>query len=137
VKKRMLSRDARKRMGEAGFKNLSSWRARVDTRIADLGREVDAFRSGLLQDASANLTTTRLGLIEAAVTTYAGLLKVRYQVIHSRRRDEVVLTERVSWLTSNLARLLKQLDLDRKPRPRSLADIVAPKPSEVAAKSPI
>jgi hypothetical protein len=66
-------------------------------------------------------------LIEGAVTTYADLLKVRYQVIHSRKSDVLALTERVSWLTSNLARLLKQLDLDRKARPRSLAEVFARK----------
>ena len=129
-KRRVLSRDARRRMGEAGFKNLAQYKARINTRAIELEADVNSYREGLLRDAGSNLTTTKAGLIEAAVTTYAALLKIRHQVIHSRRRDEIVLTERVSWLTSNLARLLKQLDLDRKPRPRSLEEALAMKAEE-------
>jgi len=134
-KRRVLSRDARGRMGEAGFKNLAQYKARINTRAIELEADVNAYREGLLKDAGSNLTTTKAGLIEAAVTTYAALLKIRHQVIHSRRRDEIVLTERVSWLTSNLARLLKQLDLDHKSRPRTLAEVFARKGAANAPKA--
>jgi hypothetical protein len=135
--KRVLSREARQRMGIAGLKNLSSWRARSATRERDLAAEVSAYRATLLRDAGVNPSASRLGLVEACVTTYAGLLEVRYQVIHARKSDVLALTERVSWLGSNLARLLKQLNIDAKPRPRCLADIPEPTVPEVAPKGSI
>jgi hypothetical protein len=121
---RHLSREARVAMGRAGKENLRAWRERSDQRAKEVDAATDAFRKGLLRDAGANLTATRSGLIEAAVTTFAATLKVRHAVVHSRKADLATLTERVSWLGSNLARLLKILNLDAKPRPRTLADIV-------------
>jgi hypothetical protein len=133
--KRSLSRDARRRMGEAGFKNLASWRAQASTRTQELGQEVDAFRAGLLRDVGANPTATKLGLIEATTTTYAAILKVRHAVIHSRKRDVESLTAVLSAATGNIARLLRLLDLDRKSRPRSLAEVFARKGAATPSNS--
>lgn len=129
-----MSKSAREAMAEAGRQNLAQWRSRARTREHELEREVGTFRDGLLKDAGPNPTTTRIGLIEAAVSTYAAILRTRYAVIKSRRSDVATLTERVSWLTGNLCRLLKSLNLDAKPRPRCLADLIAPK---VAANAEI
>ena len=121
--KRAISREGRVRMGAAGFKNLAKYKASINTRVLELEAEVAAYRDGLLRDAGANLTTTKRGLIEAATSTYAAVLKVRYALIHSRKRDVEALTAVLSAATGNIARLLRLLDLDRKARPRSLADV--------------
>jgi hypothetical protein len=128
---RVISKAGRARMAAAGAKmgaqNVAQWRARARTRANDIRVQVDSFRAGLLRDASANLTTTKAGLIEAAVTTYAGILRLRYSVISGSKREALDAVERVSWLTSNLFRSLKTLNLDYVPPPRSLADLVEPK----------
>jgi len=129
--KRRISREGRKRMGAAGRVNLEHWKAQAPSHATALAAQVDTFRDGLLRDAGSNLTTTKAGMIEAATTTYASILIVRTKLVHSRRADVATLTERVSWLTSNLARLLKQLNLDRKPRPRSLEEALAMKAEEM------
>lgn len=139
MSERKLSKDARRRMGEAGARNLSQWRSRARTRTQALEAEVGTFRDGLLRDAGLNPTTTRIGLIEASVTTFAAILKARHAVINSARSDVPTLTERVSWLTGNLSRLLKSLDLDRKPKPRWIGDPSVPKSEqtgEIAASNP-
>jgi len=121
--KRRISRAGRRRMGEAGFKNLAQYKARINTRVQELEAEVSAFRAGLLRDAGANLSASKLGLLEAAVSTYTGVLKLRHALIHSRRRDVGELSERVSFLAGNLCRILKTMGLDSRPRPRSLRDV--------------
>jgi hypothetical protein len=135
--KRRISPAGRRRMAEAGRVNLERWKAQVPSRASELQRDVDAFRAGLLRDAGPNLTTTRIGLIEAATTTYASIIVVRTKLVHSRRADVTVLTERVAWLTGSLARSLRSLNLDARPRPRSFADLVESKPPEAAAKGSI
>jgi hypothetical protein len=120
---RNLSPEARARMGEAGSKNLVGWRSRARTRAQELEAEVNAYRDSLLRDVGANPTATRIGLVEAAVLTFAGILKLRHSVINSSKSDVVPLTERASWLGSNLCRLLKSLNLDARPRPRTLAEV--------------
>lgn len=135
--KRRISRAGRARMAAAGRENLDRWKAQAPTRARELEAQVNAYRDSLLRDVGPNPTATKAGLIEAATTTYASILIVRTKLVHSRRADVAVLTERVSWLTSSLSRCLKTLDIGAKPRPRTLADIVAPKPSEVATKSTV
>jgi hypothetical protein len=120
---RTISTVGRAAMAAAGAQNLAQWRSRARTRANEIQAEVDTFRAGLLQDASANMTTTRTGLIEAATTTYAGILRLRHAVINGSKREALDGVERVSWLTSNLSRLLKILNLDAKKRPITLADI--------------
>jgi hypothetical protein len=136
-RKRKLSRQARKRMGIAGAQNLVQWRSRAREQANELREEVNAYRDSLLRDVGPNPTATKAGLIEAAVSTYAGIVKVRSAVVNSRRSDVSTLTERVSWLGSNLARLLKQLNLDARPRPRTLADLASRStPQTVANPAP-
>lgn len=118
----------------AGRKNLAGWRSRARQRASELDAEVSAFRSGLLRDAGANPSASRIGLIEAAAATFAGILRARHAVVNCARSDVETLTERVSWLTGNLSRLLKQLNLDARPRPRCLADL---SPTKVAPNAPI
>jgi hypothetical protein len=136
-KKRSISREGRQRMATAGAQNLARWKAQAPSRANELQAQVDTFRADLLRDAGANLSTSKLGLVEVAATAYASILIVRSKLVHSRKADVATLTERISWAGSLLARTLKTLNLDTKPRPRSLADIVALKPTEVAAKSTV
>ncbi len=135
--KRVLSQGARRKMGIAGSKNLAQYKANINTRVRELEAEVSAYRDGLFKDAGVNLTTTKRGYVEAASSAYAAILKVRYALVRSGKRDVEALTAVLSAATGNLARLLRLLDLDAKPRPRTLADIVAPKPEEVAVKSAV
>ncbi len=125
--KRRFSRESRERMIAAGASNLACWREKHDTRARALEAEVNALREKMLAECGSNRSATRLALVEACVVTYASIQRLEHSVVNGPRNKLLDVTERVSWLTSNLARLLKQLDLDRKPRPRSLADIVAPK----------
>jgi hypothetical protein len=111
---RKISKEGRAAMGSAGAENLERWRSGEQARVSELQSQVDAYRDSLLRDAGANPSATRIGLLEAAVTTYTSILLVRYKLIHSSRSDLATLTERVSWLTSNLTRLLKTLNLDAK-----------------------
>ena len=133
--KRSISRAGRARMAAAGRVNLERWKAQAPTRASELQRDVDAFRAGLLRDAGQNLTTTRIGLIEAATTTYASVLIVRTKLVHSRKADVAVLTERVAWLTGSLARSLRSLNLDTRARPRSLAEVFARKGTATPSKA--
>ena len=124
---RNLSREARRRMGEAGRRNFTAWLDRQAKEEGLPSDAADSFRRDLFEALGPNPSPTRLGLVEAAVANYLGILVVSKQLRKRRVPQAVTLTERVSWLTSNLARLLKQLDLDRKPRPRSLAEVFARK----------
>jgi hypothetical protein len=133
---RVLSASARRRMGEAGFKNLNQYRVNYRDRTREVEQNVDAFRASLLRDAGANPSASKLGLIEACVLAYAGIVKLRHTVIHSTKGEALDLTERVSWLTSNMARLLKQLGLDTRARPRSLSEVFARKGVANASKAP-
>lgn len=134
--KRVLSEDGRRRLAEAGSRNLAQYNSRTHTRVQELETEVNTYRAALLRDAGANPSASKLGLIEACVTTYASLLKVRYVLVHGRAKSDVtVLTERVSWLGSNLARLLKLLNLDAKSRPRSLSEVFARKGTATSSNS--
>lgn len=139
--KRKISLAARRRMGEAGRKNLQGWRARARERASELSAEVSSYKAALLHDLGPNPSASKLGLIEAAVTTFAGIVKVRSVVINSPKADVPQLTERASWLGSNLLRILKALNLDARPRPRILADVlpskVAPTTTLSAANPPI
>jgi hypothetical protein len=135
--KRILSRDARAAMAEVGRVNLARWKAEAPTRAIELQRDVDAFRAGLLRDAGPNLTTTKAGMIEAATTTYASILIVRRKLVHNRRADVAVLTERVSWLTSSLSRCLKTLDLGAKPKMPERYCLADLKPLETVEKGTV
>jgi hypothetical protein len=137
VGKHRISRAGRKAMAESGRRNLTAFldaQAKAEGLPSDAA---DSYRSDLLAALGPNPSPTRLGLAEAAAANYLGILVVSKQLRKRRVPQVGTLTERISWLTSNLARLLKQLNIDAKPRPRSLADIVAPKPAEVAAKSTV
>jgi hypothetical protein len=117
--------------------NLETWKAQAPARAQELEAEVNAFRAGLLRDVGLNPTATKVGLIEAAVTTFTSIRVVRTKLLHSRKSDVATMTERVSWLGSNLARLLRLLNLDAKPLPRSLNDVLpAPKPAPTFAIAP-
>jgi len=114
-------------MATAGAQNLAQWRSRARTRANEIQAQVDTFRAGLLRDVGVNPSASKVGLIEAAVLTYGCILKLRHGVINSSKAGVVDLAEKSSWSCANLARLLRLLNLDAKPRPRCLADLVEPK----------
>jgi hypothetical protein len=132
--KRVLSQDARRRMVEAGratgTSNLLGWREKHDTRAIALEQEVNAFREKLLAECGSNRSATRLALVEATVVTYASLQRLLHSVVNGPKKKLLDVTERVSWLTSNQARLLKALDLSRKPRPRTLQEALDQKAAQ-------
>jgi hypothetical protein len=135
--KRILSQDARRRMGEVGFRNLSSWRAQASTRARDLDVEVTAFRAGLLRDAGFGPSASKLGLIEAAALSFTCILKLRHAVIHSRKSDVAALTERASWHVSNLARIIKTMGLGAKPKLPERYCLADLKPPEAVDKGTV
>jgi hypothetical protein len=125
--KRVLSKDARWRMSEAGRENLQAHHRRVkETRSAVLAQK-DAYRANIMLELGPNPTSTRIALAEAAVLTYSSILIVHNELLYRSRKDVLALTERTSWLTSNLSRLLQTLNLDVTPKPRCLADLVDPR----------
>jgi hypothetical protein len=130
-RKRVLSREARKAMSESGREigssNLAGWREKHDTRARALEQEVAAFRAQILAECGSDRSATRLALVEAAVVTYASIQRLLHSVVNGPKNKLMDVTERVSWLTSNQARLLKALDLSRKPRPRTLQEALAQK----------
>jgi hypothetical protein len=128
--KRVLSKDARRRMAAAGAQNLAQWHSRAHTRVQEIQAQVDTFRAGLLQDAGASMTTTKAGLIEAAVLSFTCILKLRHSVINGRKSDVADLGEKSSWSCSSLLTCLKTLDLDRRPKPRTLQEVFAMKAEE-------
>jgi hypothetical protein len=125
----------RVRQSVSGRKNLEQWKTEAPIRARELEASVNAFRAGLLRDVGPNPTATKVGLIEAAVTTFTSILVVRTKLLHSRKSDVATMTERVSWLGSNLSRLLKQLGLDTRARPRSLSEVFARKGAANASKA--
>jgi hypothetical protein len=139
--KRVLSRDARHRMSrsgrEIGASNLANWREKHDERARALELEVNAFREKLLDECCSNRSATRMALVEATVVTYASIQRLLHSVVNGPKKKLMDVTERVSWLTSNQSRLLKQLNLGAKPVPRCLADLVEPAPSEAATKGAV
>ncbi len=135
--KRRISPKARERMISVGTSNLLGWREKTNTRAIALEAEVNAFREKLLTECGSNRSATRLALVEACAVTYASIKRLEHSIVYGPKKKLMDVTERVSWLTSNLARLLKQLNIDAKPRPRCLADLVEQKPSEAAPKSTV
>lgn len=131
--KRRLSKQARAKMAAGG---LASWRARADARAKSLENDVATFRTNLLAECGPNPSTSRLGLVEAATTTFAAIVRIRHVVIRSPKAEVAQLVERVSWLTGNLTRLLKQLNLDARPRPRTFADLFASKVEQTGQMDP-
>ena len=134
---RRISRAGRAAMAYAGAANLAQWRERADKRANELEAEVATFRAQLLADCGPNPTATRVGLVEGAVTTFAALLKVRRAVIRSPKAEVANLVERANWLASNLSRSLKHLNLDARPRPRTLADVFPAKVEPTAPNHPM
>ncbi len=139
MKKRCLSRKARAAMSrsghEIGSSNLAGWRAKHDSRARALEQEIDAFREKMLAECGPNRSATRMALVEACVVTYASIQRLEHSVVNGPRNKLIDVTERVSWLTSNLSRLLKQLGLDTRSRPRSLTEVFARKGAANAPKA--
>jgi len=131
--KRGLSRKARAAMAtsgrEIGSSNLAGWREKHDVRARALEQEVAAFRAQILAECGSNRSATRMALVEATVLTYASIQRLLHSVVNGPKKKLLDVTERVSWLTSNQSRLLKQLDLGAKPRPQTLAEALAQKPA--------
>jgi hypothetical protein len=135
--KHAISRAGRKAMAESGRRNLTAFldaQAKAEGLPSDAA---DSYRRDLLAALGPNPSPARLGLAEAAVANYLGILVVTKQLRKRRVPQVATLTERLSWLTSSLSRCLKQLDLGAKPRPRCLADIPEPTVPEAAAKGSI
>ena len=123
----------RQRQVAVGCANLEQHRAKASTRARELEVDIAAFRVALLRDVGPNPTASKVALVEAVATTYAAILVVRRKLIHGHKSDVATMTERVSRLTSNMARLLKALNLDTRPKPRTLAEVFARKPAPTAA----
>ena len=125
-------------MAIAGAQNLLAHHERVKTLRASLLSQDAAYRARVMRELGPNPSSTRIALAEAAVLTYSSILIVHNELLHRSRKDVLALTERVSWLTSNQSRLLKQLSLDARAKPRTLQEVfdrqAAATPSK-AAKS--
>jgi hypothetical protein len=134
VKKRVLSKNARAAMAESGrssgTSNLRGWREKHDQRAQTLDLEVNAFREKMLAELGSNRSATRLALVEATVVTYASIQRLLHSVVNGPKKKLMDVTERVSWLTSNQSRLLKQLDLGAKSKPKPFHELFAPKMPE-------
>lgn len=125
-----VSPEGKVRRNAAGSVNLAQSRSKAYRRAHDLEQEVSAYRDALLASAGPDPSPTKVGYITAAVATYASLRQLTYDTLRSSKSERVDLTERISWLTGNLYRLLKALNLDAKPRPKTLADIDFGPPTE-------
>lgn len=124
---RKISKRGRQAMAAAGRENLTAF---LDAQAKAEGLPSDAadtYRRDLLAALGPNPSPTRLGLVEAAVANYLGILVVSKQLRKRRVPQVGTLTERLSWLTGTLLRILKTLNLDARPLPRCLADIVPQK----------
>ena len=134
--RRKLSRAARRAMGAAGKANLEAWHARQAKLLNERSEKVDAYRAELFAELGERPTATKRALAETAVLTYGCILLVREELAIRSKKEALALTERASWLTGNLIRLLKMLNLDARPRPRTLADIHVPKVGQNGSNSP-
>ncbi len=134
-RKRVLSGKAREAMRESGREigtsNLLGWREKHDTRARALEQEIADFRAQLLAELGANRTATRLALVEACVVTFASIKRLEYSVVNGPKGKLMDVTERVSWMSSNLSRLLKALNLQAKPKPKLFHELF---PSKVPEK---
>jgi hypothetical protein len=129
--KRRISRAA----AIAGASNLADWREKHDTRARALEQEISAFREKLLAECGSNRSATRVALAEACVVTYASIQRLLHSVINGPRNKQLDVAEKVSWLTSNQARLCKQLNqlnLASRPKPRTLQEVLARNAEETA-----
>jgi hypothetical protein len=124
-------------MVTVGALNIAAWRAGTKARANELQAQVDTFRADLLRDAGPNPSASKTGMIEAAVLSFTCILKLRHSVIRGRKSDIAVLTERASWTVSNMARLMKRLEIPPKPKPRCFADLVEQESPEAAAKGTV
>lgn len=122
--KNRLSPEGKKKCAESGAPNLALWHELNDARANQLEADAEAFRKSLLAECGPNPSQSRVALIEACTTSYASIIRLRRVIIRARKGDVVTLSERASWLASGLVRLLKQLNLDARPRPRTLADLM-------------
>lgn len=122
--KRKLSRLARKAMAESGRKNLQTWHARATQASQRALAEIDAFRADIFRELGPNASTTRRALAENAVMAYACTVWLNKELSKTRDAQRMTVVEKASWTSGNLTRLLKQLNLDSRPRPRCLADLV-------------
>lgn len=123
VGRRRLSKRVREAMAESGRRNIEAYLDKQDLRGEELLKDVAAFREQVLSELGAHPSATRRALAETAIATYRSISLVSNQLAKKRPKDVLDLTERVSWLSNTLLRCLKMLNLDAKPRPRSLADL--------------
>jgi hypothetical protein len=131
-----VSRAGRKRQVEAGTANLLAHHAKAD---ADTLERVEKFRGDLYAELGESPSCTRRALAEAVLANYACILQLQKELRKTRHRNRLRVAEHVSWATGQVARLLKQLNLDAKPRPRCLADLIPSKVAptvEIAASNP-
>jgi hypothetical protein len=128
---RRLSRTGRKRQVEAGTANLLAHHAKAD---ADTLERVEKFRGDLYAELGASPSCTRRALAEAVLANYACILQLQKELRKTRHKNRLRVAEHVSWATGQVSRLLKQLNLDARPRPRTLADLF---PSKVPANPEI
>jgi len=122
-RKRKLSRSARRAMAESGRKNIIAWLEKRTAEADAIRSDVGAFREQVFAELGQHLTATRKALAQTAIATYESILRVNYQLSRKRPKNVALLAERVSWLSGTMLRTLKLLNLDARPRPRTLADV--------------
>lgn len=121
--RRKMTKAGRAACGNAGAANLKKWRA---AERLDVGVEMDKWRAEMLAELGTSVNAKRRALLDAACATYGCILLVMNKLRRARVSDSGHLLERTSFLSGNLDRLLKRLDLPPKPRPRTILDLNVP-----------
>ena len=135
-RKRKLSRSARLAQSDAGRRNLIAWHQAQDVAGDAIRTAVEGFRAQLFAELGERPTSSRRALAEIAVLNYSSILWVNKELNRRRHPDRMDLVERGSWATGNFLRCLKQLNLDARPKPRTLADLLVPKVEQNGANYP-
>lgn len=122
---RQFTEESRKRRDDAGRANLLKYASTRNTTVPWVNVEVDKFRELVLSEIGARPSMARRALAEAVVLNYNAILLLEQELRKTRTARRALVTERVSALTSTLARLLKRMKIEDKLKPKSLAEIAA------------
>lgn len=126
---RKISKAGRAAMGEAGRQNLATAREKRASERLDVGAEAQVWANDLLAELGPNPSAKQRALVKAAQATYGCILLVINKLQKARVTDSGHLLERTSFLSGNLDRLLKRLELPPKPRPRTILDLNVRQPA--------
>jgi len=135
--RKKLSPEARAHRAEAGRRNLEGYLQRLaenDAGMQTLSRDIEGFAAQIRAEIGPNASATTKALAEEAILLYQSVLLVAAQLAKRRQRHILDIVERVSRLTGRLTKVLSLLKLDVKVKPRTLADVLPPRP---APKAPV